>query len=47
MHVSEKTVQQEYYAARAGDYFLIVILSYAEDDERDSLRAILESIKAG
>jgi hypothetical protein len=47
MDVAGKKIHQEYYAARAGDYFLVVILSYIEDAERDGLRAILGSLKAG
>jgi len=41
------TVNQEYYAARSGEYFIVVILTYATDEERDGLREILKAMKAG
>jgi hypothetical protein len=46
MQVADKAVEQEYYAARTGDYFLVVVLSFGDDEQRDALRSILESLKA-
>ena len=43
---SGQEVYQDYYAARRGDYFLAVVLSYSDDDELDSLLEIMESLKA-
>jgi hypothetical protein len=45
--IAGQKVNQEYYAARTGDYFLVVILSYSDDPDLESLRSILESTKAG
>jgi hypothetical protein len=46
LHVQDKLVEQEQYAARFGDYFLLVLLSFGDDEQRDALRAILDSLKA-
>ena len=46
LHVADKIVEQEQYAARFGDYFLLVLLSFGDDQQRDVLRGILESLKA-
>jgi hypothetical protein len=45
--IAGRNVNQEYYAARSGDYFLVVILTFSSDAERDALRTILTSMKAG
>ena len=46
MHMADKQLEQESYAARVGDYVLLVILSYGDDEQRETLRSILESLKA-
>ena len=46
LHVLDKLVEQEYYAARLGDYFLVVILSYGDDKQGAAVRTILESLRA-
>jgi hypothetical protein len=46
LHVADKQIEQEYYAARVGDYFLVVILSYGDDEQQAAVRSILESLKA-
>jgi len=43
----DNAISQEYYAARVGDYFLVVILTYGDDAQRDALHVILDSLKAG
>jgi hypothetical protein len=45
--IGGQKVNQEYYAARTGDYFLVVILSYSDDPDLETLRTVLESMKAG
>ena len=44
--IGGQKVNQEYYAARTGDYFLVVILSYSDDPDLETLRTVLESMKA-
>ena len=46
LHVADKLVEQENYAARVGDYFIVVMLSYGEEEQRDALRSILAALKA-
>jgi hypothetical protein len=47
MHVGDRQVEQEYYGTRDGDYALIVILSYGDEEQGETLHAILDSLKAG
>jgi hypothetical protein len=46
LQVLDYNVEQEMYAARLGDYFLMVILSYGKDEDPDAVRSILELLKA-
>ena len=40
-------ITQELYATRAGDYVLLVALSYGNDEQWEALQAILDSLTAG